>query len=608
MAAADQKSVSVDELKSAFKEGATPNEEDYHTLIDLAAVGSKALGGDNNTPPRLSPGTGLQMVADKLAVKVNQDAGVTLDGDGVAVKGDGKTITVTADGVGIKVKANGGLESNTDGLHVKAGPGLKTDQSGLEIKVAEKGGLKADKDGLAVHIGAGLDIDVNGALTVKAKSGEGNYITSTTAGLAITKEGIGKIKEALESATLDALEKAVSGTNKGFKTYSNKTGKEDVEQKIAGKLNEAFTEGWQLKRPRDALSQALKDVSTQSLDSSSIGPSSVSGMTGLYSLDGTEYTPEQILAFKVSSSGTVERTKWDATHEGIYAIVGKVNEKGEPSTSGSQYTKVALMVTVENKNRAVIGHWDLKRLGEDTSGWSTAMGQDSVAELNLRKLIVDAEKIKKDQELATLKSAYEDDLDKCRSEAQRKLINAALFPGEATSNGKTYPLTVSKVNNAKITALALNIYEDQPIELHVVSSGNEDKRNYTEFTLRFPLKIKVCGLPDSAVSADGMWQSEPGDNYGFTCHCDRHYSYGTRAGNEWTQVWFANIETFYDPGRRAITIRCHKEDVWFGDPWHDKREVLYDEPKFEFGVGARILVKVKILDVSVWLNIFSQKE
>ncbi|MGP2927038.1 hypothetical protein ACTVKR_23935 [Serratia bockelmannii] len=41
---ADPNSVSVEALKSAFKEGATPNEEDYHALIELAVVGGKALG------------------------------------------------------------------------------------------------------------------------------------------------------------------------------------------------------------------------------------------------------------------------------------------------------------------------------------------------------------------------------------------------------------------------------------------------------------------------------------------------------------------------------------------------------------------------------------
>ncbi len=113
--AADPKSVSVEALKSSFKEGATPNEEDYHALIALAAVGGKALGGNDNIPTKLSPGMGLQMEEGQLAVKVKKDAGVTLDGDGVLVKGDDNTVTVTAAGVGIKVKANGGLETNAEG-------------------------------------------------------------------------------------------------------------------------------------------------------------------------------------------------------------------------------------------------------------------------------------------------------------------------------------------------------------------------------------------------------------------------------------------------------------------------------------------------------------
>lgn len=136
------------------------------------------------------------MEEGQLVVKVKKDAGVTLDGGGVSVKGDDNTVTVTAAGVGIKVKANGGLETNAEGLHVKAGPGLVTDKDDLEIKLADKGGLKADNDGLAVQVAPdkGLEIDAKTGLKVKLKAGKDNYIESTDAGLAITPQGIDAIK------------------------------------------------------------------------------------------------------------------------------------------------------------------------------------------------------------------------------------------------------------------------------------------------------------------------------------------------------------------------------------------------------------------------------
>jgi len=602
--AADPKSVSVEELKSAFKEGATPNEENYHNLIDLAAVGGKALGGGHSDPTKLSPGEGLQMAAGKLVVKVKKDAGVTLDGDGVAVKGDGKTVTVTADGVGIKVKANGGLESNTGGLQVKAGPGLKTDKDGLEIKLAEKGGLKAELGGLAVYTGAGLEIDANGALTVKAKSGEGNYITSTPDGLAITKEGIGKIKEALESATLGALEKAVAGTNKGYKAYSNKSGKEEVEHKIAGKLNEAFTEGWQLKLPREALFHALKDISGQGLDSSSIGPSSVSGMTGLYALDGTEYTPEQILAFKVSSSGTVEPTKWESTQDGIYAILGKVNDKGVPSTSGSLHTKIALMVTVENKNRTVIGHWDLMRLEEGTNGWSSTPCRDGVAEQTLTKA-VEAEKKNAETQLNTLKTAHGNALKTLQLEAQKNKINFAMDPGqgEAKCGGYRYPIRVRPVNQ-DITALSINVY-NTGFESLVSIKGTERKGDLTEFELRLPIEITMFGHGPTEFTSDREWPKWDSDPHGsLSCRYHNHGTYGDRETYE--ERRFTDLKTNYMEQEKQLQIICKNSGMLFDD--RTQGQIWLSDPRFGFVTGDSILAKVNILDCSVWLNIFSQKE
>ncbi|EFE93381.1 hypothetical protein [Serratia odorifera] len=76
----ENKTIDINALRGAFKEGATPNELDYGTLIDLASVGSKALGAATTDATTPVPGHGLEAPGGKLAVKA---------GKGVAVGGRG---------------------------------------------------------------------------------------------------------------------------------------------------------------------------------------------------------------------------------------------------------------------------------------------------------------------------------------------------------------------------------------------------------------------------------------------------------------------------------------------------------------------------------------
>ncbi|PNK82395.1 hypothetical protein CEQ31_026605 [Serratia odorifera] len=43
----ENKTIDINALRGAFKEGATPNELDYGTLIDLASVGARPWGCDH---------------------------------------------------------------------------------------------------------------------------------------------------------------------------------------------------------------------------------------------------------------------------------------------------------------------------------------------------------------------------------------------------------------------------------------------------------------------------------------------------------------------------------------------------------------------------------
>lgn len=397
------------------------------------------------------------MAAGKLAVKVKKDAGVTLDGDGVAVKGDGKTVTVTAAGVGIKVKANGGLESNTEGLHVKAGPGLKTDKSGLEIKLAEKGALKADNDGLAVQVaaGAGLEIDATTGLKVKLKAGKDNYIESTDAGLAITPQGIDAIKTALKSVSLEALDAAVKGTSHGYKLDSNNPAAGDVEAKIAEQLNAAYAEGWQLTQPRDALFNALKAFRETNKDKiykeGQIAPSAVPGKSGLYAQGGLEYVAGTVSGIRVGPTGRTEDVvPWAKNNDGVYALVGTIDKTGKPDGQGGHFTGIALMVTQFGGNVTVMGHWHLTSDADWTDpqangGWTSVPAWDHGVAESVREDVLSKEKAKYDIELSRLKEHHNDEIVNAQKEARRsaiqpvtvrlfgKPVTAAL---ELTSDGK----------------------------------------------------------------------------------------------------------------------------------------------------------------------------
>ncbi|HBC5194908.1 hypothetical protein [Serratia ureilytica] len=257
--------IDINRLKESFKEGATPNEQDYGNLIDLASVGSKALGAAATDATTPVPGSGLEAPGGKLAVKAGR--GVLADGNGVAVKVDDKTLSVTKDNaLALKLKPEGGLEAaDAIGLHIKAGIGLKADAKGLSVILDSKGGLKTDNNMLAVAVDgatSGLTFDIKGALKVHlAASGE-NYLTTDAKGLAITKTGIEKIKAMLEAESTAALQKAVEHTDHGEHPDTASGGA--VETAIAGALNTAYTKGYEKKHTQNQLT--VKAVEHHVLD------------------------------------------------------------------------------------------------------------------------------------------------------------------------------------------------------------------------------------------------------------------------------------------------------------------------------------------------------
>ncbi|MBH2988188.1 hypothetical protein I5Q25_08860 [Serratia ureilytica] len=245
------KKVDINVLKAAFKEGATPNENDYHDLIELASLGSKALGApsENATVPK--PGAGLTYSADKLAIHAGP--GISAGKDGVTVSVDKNTLDVSHSGVALKLSPLGGLSSDGQGLHVKTGAGLKTDKDGLSVALAEKSGLTTASHVLGIAINehqSGLGFDSKGALEVKLAS-DNQYIERTGQGLSINEKGIKKIKEALQETSLAALQRAVHQTESGAKKETQTANK--VERDIASALNTAYDKGYAVRRQENQL-------------------------------------------------------------------------------------------------------------------------------------------------------------------------------------------------------------------------------------------------------------------------------------------------------------------------------------------------------------------
>ncbi|MGP3146713.1 hypothetical protein [Serratia bockelmannii] len=245
------KSLDINQLKEAFKEGATPNESNYHDLIDLASLGSRVLGAPSEDATAPKPGAGLTYTADKLAIHAGP--GITAGKDGVAVNVDKNTLDVSSAGVALKLSPQGGLSCDGQGLHVKAGAGLKTDKDGLTVALAEKSGLTTASNLLGIAINehqSGLGFDDKGALEVKLAS-DNQYIERTGQGLSINEKGIKKIKEVLQEASLAALQRAVHQTESGTRKETQTASK--VERDIASALNTAYDKGYAARRQENQL-------------------------------------------------------------------------------------------------------------------------------------------------------------------------------------------------------------------------------------------------------------------------------------------------------------------------------------------------------------------
>lgn len=259
-AAERSKKINLTSLRNAFKEGAIPNEQDYGDLIDLAAVGGRVLGAtdEDATTPHLVEG--LMYADGKLAILSAPAGGISVSGDGVSVKVDGNTLAVTEKGIALKLQQDGGLAISDNGLHIKVGTGLKSDKDGVAIALGPKSGLTDEGNKLAINLSqaSGLAFDDSGALKVNVNTDEkNNYITLTDKGLAITSEGVEKIKEGLKEASLTALKRAVAGTDSGAK------GEHDLNGEVEKQIAQALIAAYQKRRDEERVALPAIDVLPQ---------------------------------------------------------------------------------------------------------------------------------------------------------------------------------------------------------------------------------------------------------------------------------------------------------------------------------------------------------
>ncbi|WP_141668124.1 MULTISPECIES: hypothetical protein [unclassified Burkholderia] len=404
--------INVADLRNKFNAGATPSEDDYQNLISLAAVGSRALGADQNNATEPKPGNGLTLDADsKLAVK--EGTGIQVNADGVAVKVDNATVKVdeTSKALAVKLKTDTSGLDTTGGLHVKTGPGVTVGSSGLTIARADKSGLSVANNKLSVDIAStksGLDFNESGALVVKVDPAEGNFIEKKDGGLAINADGIKAIGDFLKNVSIKALDAADKNTSHGFKKDVDEKAQDhkSIEYQISEKLNVAYAEGWNLQQAMRQLAALLKEFKKNNenkfVKNSVISLSGFDVYLNLYARGGAPYTKKQLKMACVGADGraawveSVQDQNIQNIDSGIYAVVGIVSEKGFPDERGEHYTQQAVMVVAGKADKtdervmAVVGGWDFNGdWGRDVGAWHYTPTIDPCPAYNVDRGVLD---------------------------------------------------------------------------------------------------------------------------------------------------------------------------------------------------------------------------
>ncbi|MGL5389083.1 MAG: tail fiber protein [Serratia sp. (in: enterobacteria)] len=160
----------ADTLKARFKAGSIPLQTDFADLIDLANIGRQAVG---DAEGQTGPANGFTLSdAGLLELKPNEEQGISVDQDGVAIKL--KTIsglTMDKDGVSVKPKADSGIElKDSAGISLKPGNGISVDKDGIAVRAEGNKGLQVTNNGVSVKPGNSIAVNSSG-VNVKLSKG-----------------------------------------------------------------------------------------------------------------------------------------------------------------------------------------------------------------------------------------------------------------------------------------------------------------------------------------------------------------------------------------------------------------------------------------------------
>jgi hypothetical protein len=188
-------SIDVDSLIAKFGTEMIPRAVDYQTLIELAAVGARAVGDAGAVAT--VPGDGLTLNSGKLAL--NAGPGVTLGTGDLRLSYDSSLKAVEI--AGNKVLAvDRSAELGTKGkLQVQVGPGFKKlDDTTTKVTIQEGAGVKVDSDGLTLKVDGitGLGF-VSNKLAVKLAT-DGNKPVS-----GLTFDADGKLAVNVDNQTVE---------------------------------------------------------------------------------------------------------------------------------------------------------------------------------------------------------------------------------------------------------------------------------------------------------------------------------------------------------------------------------------------------------------------
>jgi hypothetical protein len=192
---ATQLTTSPDELKKRFGPQQIPLAADFAHLIDMADIGSRAIGQASDQDG--SPGVGLALDDGKL--KVNNGNGLTTSGKQLTAQANNaKAIVVEAAGIGVNAgnglvtsgnqlmaKANNAkaIAVEAAGIGVNAGNGLVTSGNQLMAKANNAKAIVVDSDGIGINAGVGL-ATINSLIVAKANTSMGINVSSSGIGLA----------------------------------------------------------------------------------------------------------------------------------------------------------------------------------------------------------------------------------------------------------------------------------------------------------------------------------------------------------------------------------------------------------------------------------------